>query len=158
MGHKMNKVYLLKHNDYVATDDTVGVYTDRETIDTYLRDHAQDPANYTIIERPLNPLREEIKQGFLEWTICLYLDGTMHRLPNSELIDHTTLYHYPGDYCEPQRMFVDYRGERIMYLVVYAGNEQDAIKIAQEKRLELIESGKWDTLSLSTFRLSGDER
>lgn len=154
----MGMIYLLKHNDYVDTDNIVGIYTDRETIETYLRDHAKDSANYTVLERPLNPLQNEIKRDFLEWTICLYHDGSAHRLPKLELIDHTTLYHHPNAYCEPQRMFVDYQGDRVMYLVVYAGGKDDAVELAQARRLELIETGKWDTLPLATFWLPGDER
>ena len=87
-----DKVYLLTHSGF---DDhgIVAAFTDRDLLNVYLDEHVhkKDLIEYNVIELPVNPLREEIGQGLLAWIVCVRQDGTLHRLVESELINHIIL-------------------------------------------------------------------
>ena len=153
----MDKVYLLTHSGFDA-HGIVAAFTDRNLLNVYLDEHVhkKDLIEYNIIELPVNPLQEEIGQNLLVWIVCVRQDGTLHRLVESELINHIILREVSDiDENRSLLMFSDRDlTYRIMRFRVLAANESDAIELTQKKRLALIESGEWYALPLAPFYLN----
>ena len=156
------KVYIVTDGDY-SDYHIVGVYTDKEKAEKYtstysgrVEEHDTDP------DIPYPP------KGYKVWFVGMLKNGTaiyhytmnlpdcVGRCNDAPLLRWDTpvmgkaIPLYPPELLErrekPKDSY-DYK-DAVMYVYVFARNKKHAVKIANEKRAQLIANGQWERNAL----------
>jgi hypothetical protein len=131
-------VWVIEDGDY-SDYHVVGVFTSLQAAQT-VRDAIGEG---TIAEWPLDPAVSELNQGLRFFSVRMLRDGTV------EQAEPTSLQSYSiGKECWIWRRSIApaYRGTGVKDCLchsVFAEDEKHAIKIMNEKRLQMIAMGRW---------------
>jgi len=127
------KIYLVtrgKYSDYRVS----AVFNEKELAEKYINSFKVDGfVDFRIEEYNLNPFSKELKKGYNPYFLRMKKNG--------ECIE---IYIKDSDYCfEDGEIKIKFDIEKNIYFNVFAKNENHAIKIANEKRLQLIVLNRW---------------
>jgi hypothetical protein len=92
------------------------------------------------------PYVDKIKKGYSIWDILMLRDGTVERVHRSELRKWEVLRSSEPRIWQRTKAPA-YKGKGIpdcLQVSVWAKTEEQAVKIANEKRVEMIAMGKWE--------------
>lgn len=105
----------------------------------------------TIAQWPLDPVIHELRQGFAQYFVRMYEDGTVDFLQKNKITGDSSPLD-PRGACKSrvsiwrrsQELYYKERGfQDILQATVWAKDEQHAVKIANEHRTRMIASGEW---------------
>ncbi len=140
-------VWVVEQGEY-SDYRVVGVFSSKENALQIVgairagNSYGDDPS---VAEWPLDPAIYELRQGFKLFLIDMLRDGTTERLEEQQVGS----YRIAGSVEMWRRTKAPmYRGKAdkpdILQAIVWARDEQHALKIANEHRARLIASGEWD--------------
>ena len=129
----MDKVYLVSEGSY-SNYHIIGVFSTRELADK-LAAHDKDRE---VEEWELDADAERVRVGLALYSAHMNEDGNDSNASAGEWEDDEKYY------ITAVRKDANGEPEPTLYCTVYATDKQHAIKIANEKRIELIATGKFD--------------
>jgi hypothetical protein len=131
------KVYIAVERDY---DDLYinAVYTDKVLADRYVERYGGDVDEYET-----DTITEFMPKGVDLWNVFMVRDGCEYnaRIENNPAEWKQYINREPS--IENGMSPFDGYLYKYMQIYVLAKNEKEALKLADKKRLELIEQGKW---------------
>lgn len=156
------KIYIVTAGEY-SDYHIVAAFTDETKADA----HAYPFRDYRVEEYNLNPdLPSYLKPGYKIYNVSMFSDGELaggpyglyqaHYETNPSAIGHLQFrdFAYPGngdrDGNNPRT------GEWYIHGTVQARDEQHAVKIMNEKRVQLIAGNRWPDRVTNWCRESGD--
>lgn len=132
----MATVYIVTDGEY-SDYGIVGVFSTRELADTCAKNLIKSKWSNAKVETwNLDPHVDELRQGLAPWTVTMDRDGN-----SDAIIDAGSL-----DSKEDERH--DWSGKYTFY--VWAEDEQHAVKIANERRAQIVAAGNWPTRTVTT--------
>lgn len=140
----MGKVWVIEKGSY-SDYRVVGVYTTKKKSERVAEAiNAGDSYNdATVSEWPLDPGYDAINQGRKPFSITMLRDGAVERVGR----DDVSYYNIGDQYSIWERTKAPaYKGKGIpdaLNATVWARDEKHAIKIASERRAQMIASGEW---------------
>ena len=128
---------------YVVTEGTYSdyhieaVFDDEALADELarLRNELQS-ADCQVEEYELNALADKIKQGLLLWRVVMLKNGDTDWV-------HEAAGYYPEILVSIPKLIGRRQTEAMLYATVWAKDKEHAIKIANEKRAQIIALGLW---------------
>lgn len=134
-----------EYSDYRIT----ALFSTRDLAQAYI-DAVKRPDGYSdfndIEEYELDPDTADLmRRGFSVWNVLMLHDGTVERVGRSD----NSLYDVqdaPSHYIWPRSTAPGYKGTGAvdgLQSKVWAKTEKAAVKIVNEKRLQMIASGEW---------------
>lgn len=137
----MKTVFVVDRGTYETS--IIGAYSTRENAELICKTIGAD-ATTAICEWTLDESIAEIKKGYSVYQIVMLIDGEVER------IDRREIDTFVGDanvFSIWKRMEAPmYKGldkPNVLTATVWARGNKHAIKIADEKRLEMIANGEW---------------
>ena len=133
----MNTIWVLEDGDY-SDYHVIGVFTSKQNAEL-----VQSRVGGEIAEWPLNPGVKELSQGHTPFVGEMRYDGSVERMQSRELSSYTLIN---GVALWPRSSAPAYAGKNIqdcLHGVVLAKDQKHAIKIFNEKRVQLIASGEF---------------
>lgn len=127
----MDKIYVVTSGDY---DGICGIFNSEELAQAFIDGFEKRRyEEFSIEEHKLNPYKNEITKGFFAFFVKIQKDGVCVEVYKSD-----SAYGFNGgiDY--------DFDINNEMFCHVFAKDDKHAIKIANEKRTELIALNKWN--------------
>lgn len=124
----------------------VGVFSSKENAETIVaalnKDREWgDPA--TVEEWPLDPAVKDLNKGHFRYRVLMRRDGTVESVDQQEI----SAYHLAGQVTVWERSTAPaYAGKNIpdvLDATVWASSPKHAVKIANEKRTQMIATGEW---------------
>ncbi len=127
----MTTIYVVTEGSY-SDYHIVGVYDNKELAEQFLKniDEVKKYNDMQIEEYELNQNSDKIKQGLMLYSVQMERDGTGDSFLYSN-----------GD--ESPLQLNEFYPKRL-YGCIWAHNEEHAIKIANEKRAQLIALNQWE--------------
>jgi hypothetical protein len=126
----------------------VGVYTSQERAQLVCDAINKSEAEYdqaTIAEWPLDPAADEINQGMVPHLVHMRRDGTTERCEPCSI----SAYDIRGsDFLWKRSEARAFQGTNIadvLVATVFASDEKHAIKVVNERRMQMIAMNKWAT-------------
>jgi len=131
----MRKVYAVSAGAY-SDYRVVAIFTTEELAKDFMTT-VTDTTYNDIEEYALNPKSADlVRRGYSVWAVLMTQDGTVVRTHNGvnsyDVTDSEGFYWWRGP-----------RGEPVLRSVAWAKTEKQAIKIANDRRTQLIASGRW---------------
>lgn len=139
-GERMTTVYLVSSGEY-SDYGIRAVFSTKELAELYIQSLG-DPQGYTekmmIEEYPLDENEAHIRDGFHPYQVRMERDGTTTkiRLDTWDASVASTVSLVDGRYWRET-------GRKELWVSCVAKDEQHAVKIANEKRIQLIATGAW---------------
>jgi hypothetical protein len=141
----MKSVFVVERGRY-SDYHVVGVYSSRKNA-KQIADALNAGDTYgdaaTVAEWPIDPAVAELNQGMKQHTIVMLADGTVERCDAREF----SAYEIGGSVEIWRRTQAPaYKGKAIpdaLMATIWAKDATHAIKIANEKRAEMIADGRW---------------
>lgn len=140
----MTTVYLVTSGSY--SDYSVrGAFSTRELADEFM-ERCHDGDWNDIEEYELDAFLPQLRAGLMPWYVVMLYNGTVERA------DPRTVSPYDLDevrrngYIWPRSTAPAYRGKGIpdaLTITVLAESQEHAVKIANERRTQMIASGEW---------------
>ena len=136
-------VWVVEQGEY-SDYRVVGVFSSQKHAKTIANALNADGSNEaTVAEWPLDPVVDELRQGFSPYVVHMRYDGTVERCEKWEI----TSYELSGRVSLWRRTQAPaYRGLGIPDILtgtIWAKDEAHAIKIANEHRAQMIARGEW---------------
>ena len=135
----MSTIWVIEDGDY-SDYHVVGVFTSRRAAET-VRDMI---GVGTIAEWPLDPAVNEINQGMTVFSVKMLRDGTTEQVEKTVLRPYSVMSEPPHIWRRSKALF--YAGKNVpdcLCHTVLAEDEKHAIKIVNERRLQMIAMGQW---------------
>lgn len=127
MGKTIYVVTAGVYSDY----SIYGVYDDQEVAQKISDAISADWAEARVEEYELNEYADKVKQGLSMYAVQMDVDGNALSIEKLAYTDETFVN-------EARR-----EGATVLFARVYAKSEEHAIKIVNERRLQLIASNQW---------------
>lgn len=93
---------------------------------------------------PLDPVIEELRQGFRQFYVLMQRDGTVESVRPKTFFDDYQINGYSKVWRRSTAPF--YRGKNVpdcLDILLWAKDETQAIKAANERRAQMIANGEW---------------
>jgi hypothetical protein len=137
----MVKVWAIEEGEY-SDYHVVGVFSTRENAELILSKYNASPYHHAeISEWDLDPAIEQLNAGLSRFYVQILRDGTVREVREDFGIEEWETINLDDsraqDGCKGYRIYV------------FAKDEQHAIKIANEKRLQYIANGHWNEVPLT---------
>jgi hypothetical protein len=128
-GRGIMEVYVVTQGSY-SSYHVVAIFTDKG-IAEQLADRLED--GNTVETYETDEYSEYVRQGLMLYDVEMLKDGaTKHVFKTTYMDGQTSLCVW---------------NDRTLYATVWAKDEQHAVKIANEKRAQLIATGEWDRIN-----------
>lgn len=128
----LQAVFLVTRGDY-SDYRVCAVFTDKKLAQKYIDSFEKAYDEFRIENYKLNPFSKELKADYKPYFLRMKKDGTC-----------TEIYVKDSSYgFESEDLDVGFDIHKDMYLSVFAKDEKHAIKIANEKRVQLIAENRW---------------
>ena len=124
-------IYLVSYGSY--SDYSVCALFDSEELANKYIELQEYVSDYRIEEFTLNSFERRVRDGYRSYTVRMGKQGN-------------TISIEMKDYQEEYAGFIywrDLNGEAMLLVDTFAKDEQHAVKIANEKRVQLIAAGEW---------------
>lgn len=138
-------VWVIEQGEY-SDYRVVGVFSSRENAEAVAallgkEEYGDKP---TVAEWPLDPVVNELHQGLKPYRVVMAADGTAEKCePKNEV----SAYDIKSGVTIWERSTAPaYRGKGVqdcIHGIVWAKDEQHAVKVMNEKRAQMIASGEW---------------
>lgn len=125
----MEKIYVVTADEYSGYH-IKAVFDEKELAEKYIKMLGGDPDDIRIEEYPINPNKHELTNGYKPFFLKMTRDGKAFEV-NKDLE-----YYFNCGNIE-----IDFQGN--MRISMFAKDEKHAIKIANEKRLQVIAGNHW---------------
>ena len=139
----MNKVYAVSTGIY-SDYSVVAIFTTMELAQDFMDAVPSDYYN-DVEEFDLNPdTANLIKQGYSPWSVHMLRDGTTEKVSRYEPSAHNTASEFN---IWRRSKAMAYKGKGIkdaLACYVMAKSAEHAIKIVNEKRIQMIANGEWE--------------
>lgn len=139
----MNSVWVVEQGSY-SDYSVCGVFSSEENarlVADAINKNDSDEA--TVAEWPLDPAVRELRQGMSQWIVWMHRNGTTERCEAWKI----SSYELGGsvDVWERSKAITtSYAGKPdVLRATVWARNAEHAVKIANEKRTQMIATGEW---------------
>lgn len=137
----MTTVWAIEEGEY-SDYHVVGVFTSKENAEKVL-EKLKDKYTYpTLVEWPLDPAVAELNQGLSQYLVWMLKDGSVESVKQQEF----SAYNLAGEIRVWERSKVPFfKGEKpdILTATVWATDDKHAIKIVNEKRIQMLASEQW---------------
>lgn len=134
-------VWAIEEGEY-SDYHVVGVFSSRENAEI-----VQAKAGGEIVEWPLNPAVDAIRQGLRQWQVVMLRNGTVEKAWQLESFSSYRLNEPEGqDAIWRRTQAPAFKGKGIpdaINVTVWGKSEQQAVKRANEIRTQLIAMGEW---------------
>jgi len=133
-------IYVVTHGDY-SDYHICGVFDNQENAEAYREWHRFD----AVEKYSLNPSLPAMRKGYNSYSVCMWRNGyirdiqVLHEPASVE--EQTELNHYPVS--GPVASGTGAGPAWCLQGVVLARNKEHAVKITNEKRVQLIAIGTW---------------
>ena len=128
----LQAVFLVTRGDY-SDYRVCAVFTDKKLAQKYIDSFEKAYDEFRIENYKLNPFSKELKADYKPYFLRMKKDGTC-----------TEIYLKDSSYgFESEDLDIGFDIHKDMYLSVFAKDEKHAIKIANEKRVQLIAENRW---------------
>lgn len=118
---------------YYSDYRVCAVFTDKKLAQKYIDSFEKSYSEFRIENYKLNPFSKELKADYKPYFLRMEKDGTC-----------TEIYVKDSSYgFESEDLDIGFDIHKDMYLSVFAKDEKHAIKIANEKRVQLIAENRW---------------
>jgi hypothetical protein len=121
-----NTIWTLEYDGCDDGSTVVGVFTTKEKAKLFNKTFA---LNCDIHEYELNPHSEDIESGMIPWIFNLDVDGKVSQIEKS--------------LCFKESIEPKINDKFYFFCNIVASTKSDAIKIANQKRMELLKNGNW---------------
>lgn len=142
MGDTVFAIEQGSYSDYRV----VGIYTTREgaqKVCDWLNSADSMYDKPSIAEWPLNPALDELNAGLSQFSVTMLRDGTTERVSK---IEPSSYYIADEWHIWRRTQAPAYRGKGVpdaLTGTAWAADESGAIKVANERRTQMIADGKW---------------
>jgi hypothetical protein len=141
----MRTIFVVEQGSY-SDYGVVGVYTTKENADAIAaKINESDPYDEaTVAEWPLDPGIDALRSGLDKFSVLMLRDGAVEEV--RKLDDGWTFDISGGAHIWRRTQARAYKGRGIpdcLSATVWAKDEKHAVKIANERRAEMIASGEW---------------
>lgn len=136
----MAKVWIVEQGEY-SDYHVVGVFSSRENADLIAERMNESPrGNAAVVERELDPGVDALHQGLQRYDVLMHRDGTTEEvtLVSTERTIRSVETEFELWYRSRTSLSHD-----VLDATVWAKDEQHAVKIVNEKRVQLIASNEW---------------
>lgn len=133
-------IFALEDGSY-SDYHVIGIYTTRERAET-----VQKLVGGDINEWTLDPGWTEINTGLNRWRVWMLRDGTVEETFHEKITGYW-INEESMAWIWRRTQALAYKDKGIpdcLQCLVWAKNEKHAVKIANEKRAQMIAEGKWD--------------
>ena len=138
----MKSIWVIEDGEY-SDYHIIGVFSSKEGASL-----VQARTGGTVAEWPLDPAVSELRAGLSRWRVLMLRDGTAEKVEvrdtNEYIISSADL---AGEAMVWRRSIAPFfRGRHVadcLDAAVWANSPAHAVKIANEKRAQLIASGQW---------------
>jgi hypothetical protein len=144
---KAKTVFALEDGEY-SDYHVIGIYTTKERAES-----VQKAVGGTIAEWELDPGWSEINKGLNVYLVWMLRDGTTERVDLQDVSSYSKERHRSGSHSLEGHSYLWQRTQASAYkrkgipdclnCTVWARNEKHAVKIANEKRVQMIANGEW---------------
>lgn len=128
----LQAVFLVTRGDY-SDYRVCAVFTDKKLAQKYIDSFKEGRKRFSIENYKLNPFSKELKADYKPYFLRMKKDGTC-----IEIYIKDSSYGFEGEDND-----IGFDIHKNMHLSVFAKDEKHAIKIANEKRVQLIAENRW---------------
>ena len=129
----MLQAVFLVTRGYYSDYRVCAVFTEKALAQKYIDSFAKAYYEFRIENYKLNPFSKELKSDYKPYFLRMKKDGTC-----TEIHIKDSSYGF-----ETEGLDIGFDIHKDMYLSVFAKDEKHAIKIANEKRVQLIAENRW---------------
>lgn len=129
----MKNIFVVTRGDY-SDYRICAVFTEKELAEKYVNSFKEDDWSKPRIEiYSLNPYEHQLKNNYKPFFLRMQKDGTC-----------TEIYVKDSSYgFESEELNIGFDIHKNMHISIFAKDEKHAIKIANEKRVQLIATNQW---------------
>ena len=132
LGTVMDKVWAVEEGEY-SDYHIIGVFSTKENAQI-----VADLFSGSVVEWPVDPGITELRAGLKRFRVFMYRDGSAE----VESLQRTSYAFKVTGESEQNQVIRSMRQSWIVP-IIWAKDEKHAVKIANERRIQLIANGKW---------------
>lgn len=140
----MKQVFAVNSGSY--SDYKVdAIFSSRELAQEYMDTVKQNDYNEIEVYKVDPPTVDLIRRGYSVWCVLMLHDGTTERIKRTEN-DYYNVGYAPSHSIWERTKALAYKGKGIpdaLNSMVWAKTEKQAVKIVNEKRVQMIANGEW---------------
>ena len=132
METELKEIYIVTSGEY-SDYDICAAFTDKELAEKYAKTFNNRYDEHRVETYPLNIFSKELKEGYKPYFLRMTKEGVCTEI---EIKDNSYGF-------DSENLQYGFDIQMNLHISIMAKDEQHAIKIANEKRVQLIANNKW---------------